>query len=444
LTPHQVPYSIRMAADVMAQVLASTVQSIEMREQTATIVAAAETSSRLLEALGEDDNVLRTIGEHAGQLCKALEADALIVSEHGKVIIHGDVAASLAAAIVAALPPRTESVYQLAQVDAWPEALRDQLGKWAGVLVMSFDAASQGMLLALRMEQVESVRWGGAPEKVIAHGPLGPRLTPRGSFDEWRSTVRGHAQPWSPTLLTIASQLLGKISRSVAARNADIARARSELMAMLGHDLRDPLQAINMAGSLLEHGNQAGMIGRRIKNSTGRMQRLIGHVLDMSRINGGIGLGMQPVPTTLNRLLAELVDELGVAHPGTVYTLQMPDSVTALVDPDRMVQVLTNLLSNARHHGAPSEPVDVRLDVREGNAVITVKNVAPPIPAQEQERLFDAFKHSSLQNPRNRNGLGLGLYIAHEIVSGHEGTLSYHYEDPRVVFTIVLPQVAPG
>ena len=113
------------------------------------------------------------------------------------------------------------------------------------------------MLLALRTEQVEAVRWAGKPEKVVAHGPLGPRLTPRGSFDEWRETVRGRAEPWDATALTIASQLLPKISRAVAARNAEIDRARTELMAMLGHDLRDPLQAINMAGALLERGSQS-------------------------------------------------------------------------------------------------------------------------------------------------------------------------------------------
>ena len=297
------------------------------------------------------------------------------------------------------------------------------------------------MPLTRRWIEARLYRDGGLDgEQHVAHGPLGPRLTPRGSFEEWRATVQGQARPWGATRLAIAAQLINKISRSVAARHAELARARTELMAMLGHDLRDPLQAINMAGSLLERGNQSGVIGKRIQSSSGRMQRLIGHVLDLSRINGGIGLGMQLVPVELNPLLADLVDELSVAHPGTAYTVHMPGAVRALADPDRIVQVLTNLLSNARHHGTPLEPVEVLVEALDGNVVIAVKNAGPPIPPQEEERLFDPFKHSSGQGSSNRRGLGLGLYIADQIVRGHNGTLRYHYEAPRIVFTIMLPQ----
>ncbi|MES2758797.1 MAG: ATP-binding protein [Pseudomonadota bacterium] len=439
MAPRQVPYSIRMAADVLAQVLASSVQTLEARGHAAGIERAAELGSRMLETMTHDDQVLRALVPHLPELCEALQADALVVAQDGELIQHGDVDPALARAMLDSVAGSGEVLFQRTEAAHWPDALRPRLGKWVGMLAMSFDPSSQGVMLALRAEQVEAVRWAGKPEKIVAHGPLGPRLTPRGSFDEWRETVRGRAEPWDATCLTIASALLSKITRAVAARNVEIDRARTELMAMLGHDLRDPLQAINMAGAMLERGSQSETIGRRIQSSSNRMQRLIGHVLDMSRINGGIGLGLQLAPTDLNAMLVDLVDELAAAHPGASFRLEAPAPVSAMIDPDRLVQVLANLLSNARHHGEAGMPIRIGLLGDGGDAVITVRNHGAPIPEAVTDKLFDPFKHTSLNNPRNRKGVGLGLYIAHQIARGHGGSLAYHYETPEIVFTLRLP-----
>lgn len=439
MSPRQVPYSVRMATDVLAQVLASSVQTLEGKSEAVRIERAAELSSRILEAISQEDKVVATLDAYADELRQTLNADALIVSQLGELTVHGELDPELATAIVRSLPDNGEVMFQYSRVDEWPEPLRDKLGKWAGMLAMSFDAGTQGVMVALRLEQVEQIRWAGKPDKEIAHGPLGPRLTPRGSFDEWRETVRGSAVPWNATSLTIAGQLLGKLSRSVAARNAEIDRARTELMAMLGHDLRDPLQAINMAGALLERGSQSETLGRRIQSSSNRMQRLIGHVLDMSRINGGIGLGINPVSVQLHEIVTELVEEVGAAHPGAIFTLDIPAAVTAWADADRFLQVLANLLSNARHHGELGKPIQIGLHTIDDQAVLTVRNHSVAIPHTIAEKLFDPFKHTSLNNVRNRRGVGLGLYIAREIVHGHGGRLAYHYDDPQVVFTVHLP-----
>ncbi len=444
MTPLQLPYSIRMAVDVLAQVLASNVQTIEARSQAARVEQAAELGSRILESMSQQDDVVGTLGAYAASLCETLGADALIVSQMGEMLVHGALGQPLAAEIVHTVSASGELLFQYSELADWPNPVSGQLGSWVGMLAMKFDPPSRGVVVALRREQLEVVRWAGKPDKVIAHGPLGPRLTPRGSFDEWRETVRGKAEPWDATALAIAAQLLAKITRTVAARNAELDRARGELMAMLGHDLRDPLQAINMAGALLERGSSAETIGRRIQSSSNRMQRLIGHVLDMSRINGGIGLGMAPAAADLGAIVTEVVDELSAAHPGATFELDIAAPVSGVVDADRIVQVLANLLSNARHHGELGQPVSVRLQAVGADAVIEVRNVGAPIDAKVAEKLFDPFKHTSLANPRNRNGVGLGLYIARQIVVGHGGSLSYDYLEPTVVFTVRLPLQGPG
>jgi chemotaxis family two-component system sensor kinase Cph1 len=188
-------------------------------------------------------------------------------------------------------------------------------------------------------------------------------------------------------------------------------------------------------------GQQAG-IGRRIQSSSNRMQRLIGQVLDMSRIDGGIGLGMATERIDLALVVDDLVDEARTAYPGIDYAIDNRAETFVQADSARVAQVLSNLLSNARHHGEPGQPISVRAGVEGQHAVIDVANIGAPIPADFVPTLFNPFKRTSLHNPRNRTGMGLGLYIALQIVREHKGELQYRYEDGKVIFSIRLPLLA--
>lgn len=446
--PKQVPYSIRMAIDVLAQVLASTVQSLEARAHAALIEMAAQVRTRVMETLLHEEDPLQALARHGPALRDSLNAGALIIAHHGKRLAHGDIDDAAAGAIVTALDGHGGELVEFNRLADWPDATRPLLGHWAGALALHFDPGNGGWLVALRPEQVESVSWAGKPEKVYASGPLGPRLTPRGSFDEWREIVRGSAEPWEPVYRTIAGQLLSEMHRASVARQAETDRIRTELLAMLGHDLRDPLHSINMAAIVLEHGqgqaNAGQTLGRRIQASSNRMQRLIAQVLDLSRIQGGMGMGLTLVDTDVVALVTDIVDESRMAHPGVVYELSTPASLTAVLDGDRMAQVLTNLLGNARHHGAPGQPVRIALDVAAGRLRIVVSNVGEPIAEPVAATLFNPFKRSSLHNERNRSGMGLGLYIAREIVLAHGGEIDYRAEAPLVVFTVELPLTLPA
>jgi light-regulated signal transduction histidine kinase (bacteriophytochrome) len=310
------------------------------------------------------------------------------------------------------------------------------------MLALPFDPPSGGWAAVLRSEQVEHVAWAGAPDKQTRVGPLGERLTPRGSFDAWYETVRGHALPWEPATLTNARLTLAELLRVSNTRHAQTEATRAQLLAMLGHDLRDPLHSINMAGTVLEQGQAAPTLGRRIKSSSSRMQRMIGQVLDMSRIDGGLGLGIALEPLDLAELVADLVDEARMANPGTRFELDSAAAVVVRADSGRLAQVLSNLLSNARHHGEPGQPIRISVASAEAQALVEVANAAQPIAPESVPTLFNPFKRASLNNPRNRTGMGLGLYIAQQIVREHHGEISYRHEDGDVIFAVRLPLLA--
>ena len=435
-----VPHSIRMACDVMAQVLAATVQSLLAQEETDLATRAASVRTQLMETLLHSDDVLHALLQHGEDLKDSLQADALILAELGKLVCVGPVDAETAALIIQSLPDVAEAdLVARSERSEWPPGQAPSIGKWVGALGIQFDSLTSGWIVALRVEQVETVRWGGRPEKDITSGPLGPRLTPRGSFEEWREIVRDTAEPWRPISLEIARRLLGELRRASHARYADLERARTQLLAMLGHDLRDPLNSISMAASAMNRSDLQPKLGQRIQNASGRMQRLISYVLDMSRLRSGLGLGIERSRVDLAELLGELIDEQRFGHPGKTYAVESPAALHAEVDRDRVTQVIANLLSNARHHGEIGQSIRLKLD-REGEmAVVTVRNVAPPIDEALAASLFDPFKRQSLHNARNPTGMGLGLYIAKEIVGAHAGTLQYEYQAPHVVFTVRLP-----
>jgi len=453
MEPKRVPYSVRMAADVLAQVIASTVQSIESRAEAELVEHAAKVRTSLVESLLLEEDPLEALVHHGDGLLESTHAQALVVSQYGRVVCRG-VDQALGDAVVASLPAEPHDIVTRAGVNDWPDEIRPRLGKWAGMLGLPFDPPSGGWCVLLRTEQIEEVAWGGKPDKSQA-GPMGERLTPRGSFDAWHETVRGRAHPWEDGILTHARMMLGELVRVSNARRAQTEATRAQLLAMLGHDLRDPLNSINMAGMVLQRtdnsGNGAGTgagskgtLGKRIQSSSNRMQRMIGQVLDMSRIDRGMNLGVDLQPVDLAALALELVEEARLAYPAIVYDLHAVGPAVVLADGGRLGQVISNLLSNARHHGEPNRPISIRLAPLDGQAVLEVANAGAPIPPETEGALFNPFKRSSLHNPRNRTGMGLGLYIAQQIVREHEGEIAYRHEGGLVVFSVRLPLAPHG
>jgi light-regulated signal transduction histidine kinase (bacteriophytochrome) len=438
MAPKVVPHAVRTAADVLGQLLASSVQTLLSAETARHLAAGGELRVRLIEQVTHSDDALRAIQPFAAELCSLFAAHGLVISEGTETCVHGGVDAQAGADLVRWLAAHDApgSVVAVSSQSAMAPALAAVLGTWAGFLALR---SGDGWLVLLRREQIETVEWGGRPMKAYTPGPNGPRLTPRGSFDVWRETVRGSSVPWSDTERELAASLSAELQRACAARQTQMAAARDQMLAVLGHDLRGPLQTIAMASQLLERGGDSQKISRHISRSSSQMARLITDVLDVSRLRSGLGLGVQPAPVDLAALLQDVVKESRIAHPGVEVLFVGPASLVAPADPDRVRQLLDNLLGNARNHGEPGRPI--RLDLRQdgGAAEIAVANHGSEIPPEVARDLFNPYKRQSVGNPRNRGGLGLGLYIASEIAQAHGGSLDYAWQPPCVVFTCRLP-----
>jgi signal transduction histidine kinase len=163
--------------------------------------------------------------------------------------------------------------------------------------------------------------------------------------------------------------------------------------------------------------------------------------MDMSRINGGMGLGIVRAPVDFGAVVAEAADEALAGNPDGDYHVSVRRDVFVAADSDRLAQVIGNLLGNARSHGQPGTPIMVTLATEGGEALLSVANTAAPLDAATLATLYSPFKPASLDKPRNRGGMGLGMHIVERIVAEHGGRIDYAYIDEQVVFTVAIPLI---
>jgi signal transduction histidine kinase len=200
---------------------------------------------------------------------------------------------------------------------------------------------------------------------------------------------------------------------------------REQFIAVLGHDLRNPLAAIAMGATLLQRkaADPAAVVtaAQRIERSAKRMSGLIDDVLDFARGRLGSGIGVEfAETTTLGLSLEGVVAELREAHPDRQVVADIAVDGVLRCDPERIQQLLSNLLANALSHGLAEAPVQVRAWIDGGEVVIEVHNEGEPIPADRLDKVFAPFWRRTAA----REGLGLGLYICSQIARSHGGRLT--------------------
>ncbi len=235
--------------------------------------------------------------------------------------------------------------------------------------------------------------------------------------------------------------------RDLARRDGDLederamSRLREEFLAVLGHDLRNPVQAIQAGARLLEREpqrNNAATIIRQIGDSARRMETMIRDLLDLakSRLDGGLPVERDPEADLLSEF-AQVVAEIEAVTPRAIHVDLAIDRIDC--DRARMGQLLSNLLSNAVTHGSPDLPVRVEARVLDGIFQLTVSNASAPIPAAVLRGLFQPFSRGK---DSKGSGIGLGLYIASEIARAHGGHLTAEMQAGNVVFTMTMPAAA--
>ncbi len=318
-----------------------------------------------------------------------------------------------------------------------------------------------------RQEQADKSRGrcpgaAGAPETAAQTHAV---LRARGGFDinqlvaEYRALRASvlrlwiDAGPLDPTgvqdIVRFNEAIDQAVAESVSHFHAEVERTRNLLLGMLGHDMRSPLQTIQVTASCLAALNAGGQVSAaadRLIRSGAAMQALLDDLVDFNRTKLGLGVKVVPADIDLAAVAADAVEQLRGAHPDRRIELVVTGDVRGRWDGPRLQQVLRNLVSNAVRYGSRDTPVRVALRGGEADVCLEVTNSGPAIDPAAMGHLFDPLTRGPAPSDSDdvRSGLGLGLFIVREIALAHGGEVAVRSDRDETTFSVRLPLDRPG
>jgi len=233
-------------------------------------------------------------------------------------------------------------------------------------------------------------------------------------------------------------------AESKAQREAAV--VREQFIAVLGHDLRNPLAATAAGVRMLQQREQLSARGHSIlaemENSLARASGLVDDVLDLARgrLGGGLVINRN-ADAPLTPVLEQVIAEIRAIAPDHRIDARVAIEEPVFCDRPRLAQLASNLLANAATHGSTDQPIRLSAATEGDSFVLSVANDGGPIPEEVRSRLFQPFFRGDARP--SRNGLGLGLFIASEIAKAHDGTLSVSSTTAQTRFTFTMPNAEP-
>jgi chemotaxis family two-component system sensor kinase Cph1 len=297
----------------------------------------------------------------------------------------------------------------------------------SGLLAMTLPQGSPSCVLWFRPEVVRTVTWAGDPAKPVAAIGDNRGLHPRQSFEAWKQVVRGSSRPWRVAEIesvedlrrrAIEADLTNQIARAEKAINL-----RDDMVAVVSHDLKNPLFAIQLAVKQLQlqphvAGDERALVSvGRIGSAVAKMNALIHDLLDVAKIESG-RFDVTPVPCPVSQLVSDASAVMAPLAEAKDVRLAwgFDEERWVEADPERVFQVLANLVGNAIKFTPRGGAVNVDIETTDGAVRFAVRDTGPGIADTEMAHIFDRY----WQARRARHaGSGLGLYIAKGIVEAH-------------------------
>jgi signal transduction histidine kinase len=248
----------------------------------------------------------------------------------------------------------------------------------------------------------------------------------------WHERMRSADEHDLQDMLRFNEAIDQALTESIARYSAMLRESQHVFLAILGHDVRNPLGAISMGTQLIMQDEalpaKHQRVAAQILKSTQRVTEIVADLLDFSTSHLGGGIPVTPVEMDLRTECEAVVQEMKIFHPGRPFELAMHGDLHVVWDRARISQALSNLVANAVQHGSATEPVTVTVRREQSDVVCTIHNTGTVIAAAQLKTMFDPVKTFTIKPVSERSAnqshhLGLGLYITHEIVIAHGGTI---------------------
>ncbi len=240
------------------------------------------------------------------------------------------------------------------------------------------------------------------------------------------------------------------LAESVASYSSGVTTSRDMFLAVLGHDLRTPLQTVVLTGQLLLRPMLSEKArhdaGARIQRASTAMTLLINDLLEFTRTRMGAGIPLERSTCNLAQVCASALEMIRTVNPEQTFDEEVSGDLVMSGDAPRLQQLLINLLSNAVQHGDRGKPISLTAQAATNEDIeVRITNFGPPIPAAALQSIFEPLVRAPAAgkeiHEQSKSSMGLGLYIVREIVTGHGGSVSVKSsQEAGTTFTIVLPR----
>jgi signal transduction histidine kinase len=241
------------------------------------------------------------------------------------------------------------------------------------------------------------------------------------------------------------------LAESVARYEQLVKQSQNMFLAILGHDLRNPLGTLVSGASFIMQATDIPpryiLVATRMYSSARRMSKLVNDLIDFTRTHLGPGMPLRVRQGSMVAVCEQVVDELRTFHPERWIELHAPPLLDAVFDDGHIAQMLSNLIGNAIQYGDGDAPIRVILTAGDDDIVLAINNQGPPIPPDKLSSVFEPLVRAAARIGGDQNeytSLGIGLFIAREIVYAHGGQIhvASNAED-GTTFTVTLPR-RPG
>jgi len=266
----------------------------------------------------------------------------------------------------------------------------------------------------------------------------------------WQATLK-HADELDLQDMTRFNEAIDQSLTESIVRYSELIRdSQNVFLAILGHDVRNPLGAISMGSQLLLLDDKLAVkhvsVAKQIHRSVDRVNEIVSDLLDFSTTHLGSGIPVTLVPMNFYVECTAIVDELRMFYPDSDIRLELKGDLTAYWDRARIGQALSNLVGNAVHHGSADTPISVTVTENGNEIQWAIHNKGKVISADELRFMFDPGKRFSIKSTEQRSALqqahlGLGLYVTRAIVEAHNGVIRVtSTAQEGTTFTISLPR----
>ncbi|KPA90449.1 bacteriophytochrome (light-regulated signal transduction histidine kinase) [Pseudomonas asplenii] len=436
--PLHVPHELRVACQTIGQVLSLQISAMEALEISRQREAKVEALARLNQAMVDSaQDVFDGLAREPQTLMKLVDAGGVAIIEGKQLHCHGN----------CPQPQEIRALHQWLQAGGEPVFASHHLSSVypaaagyqqvaSGVLAMSLPKPVENGVLWFRPEVKESINWSGNPRKPLdlENTETGLRLRPRTSFEIWKVEMAGISTKWSHGDLFAAndlrrSALENDLARQVR-REQEAVRARDDLVAVVSHDLRNPMTVISMLCGMMQKtfSSDGPHTSRRIstaidtmQQAAGRMNTLLEDLLDTSKIDAG-RYTIKPRKLDVGQMFEEAQSLLApLARDKDIsISFEADPDLRIHADPERLFQVLSNLVGNAIKFTPRLGTVGVRAQSSGNDIVFTVRDSGEGIAQEHLPHVFSRYWTLKEGNP---TGTGLGLYITQGIVHAHGGKI---------------------